>query len=69
MSRVIEKIGDVMEAYVQPIASRLEKQPHIAAIRDGFILVLPFLIVGSFMLILLEPPSAKKPRISLVEPG
>ena len=60
MSRVIKRIGDIMETYVQPVAIRLEKQPHIAAIRDGFILVLPFLIVGSFMLILLEPPFSKE---------
>ncbi|PSW10347.1 PTS sugar transporter subunit IIC [Photobacterium rosenbergii] len=45
-----------MERHVQPIAAKLEKQPHIASIRDGFILVLPFLIIGSFMLILLCPP-------------
>ena len=60
MSKVIENISAFMETHVQPVAQRLEKQPHISAIRDGFILVLPFLIVGSFMLILLEPPFSKE---------
>ncbi|WP_442805638.1 PTS sugar transporter subunit IIC [Testudinibacter sp. TR-2022] len=45
-----------MDKYVTPTALKLEKQPHISAIRDGFIVVLPFLIVGSFIMILLIPP-------------
>lgn len=45
-----------MNKHIVPIAKRLENQPHISAIRDGFIVVLPFLIVGSFIMILLIPP-------------
>ncbi|MDY4595173.1 MAG: PTS transporter subunit EIIC [[Pasteurella] aerogenes] len=45
-----------MNKHIVPIAKRMENQPHISAIRDGFIVVLPFLIVGSFIMILLIPP-------------
>ena len=51
-----QKVIDYMNAHVVPFAKRLENQPHIAAIRDGFIVVLPFLVVGSFIMILLIPP-------------
>ncbi|MBN6709731.1 PTS sugar transporter subunit IIC [Haemophilus haemoglobinophilus] len=47
---------DFMNTHVAPVARRMENQPHISAIRDGFIVVLPFLIVGSFIMILLIPP-------------
>ncbi|MDY4281509.1 MAG: PTS transporter subunit EIIC [[Pasteurella] mairii] len=45
-----------MNKHIVPVAKRMENQPHIFAIRDGFIVVLPFLIVGSFIMILLIPP-------------
>lgn len=59
MSVWLSKITDFMETYVQPYGEKLERHPYIIAIREGFILALPFLIVGSFMLILLFPPFDK----------
>ncbi|MGV6987977.1 PTS sugar transporter subunit IIC [Testudinibacter sp. P80/BLE/0925] len=56
MTTFSQKMITYMDRYVTPTAQRLEKQPHISAIRDGFIVVLPFLIVGSFIMILLIPP-------------
>ncbi|KAE9529108.1 PTS fructose transporter subunit IIC [Testudinibacter aquarius] len=56
MSQFSQKMIRYMDKYVTPTALKLEKQPHISAIRDGFIVVLPFLIVGSFIMILLIPP-------------
>ncbi len=53
---VSQRFIDFMNAHVAPVARRMENQPHISAIRDGFIVVLPFLIVGSFIMILLIPP-------------
>lgn len=52
-------IFQFMDKQIIPVAKRLENQPHISAIRDGFIVVLPFLIVGSFIMILLIPPFDK----------
>ncbi|WP_373819277.1 PTS sugar transporter subunit IIC [Glaesserella sp.] len=56
MTTVSGRFIDFMNAHVAPVAKRMENQPHISAIRDGFIVVLPFLIVGSFIMILLIPP-------------
>ena len=56
MTTVSSRFIDFMNAHVAPVAKRMENQPHISAIRDGFIVVLPFLIVGSFIMILLIPP-------------
>lgn len=56
MSSISTRFIDFMNEHVAPVAKRMENQPHISAIRDGFIVVLPFLIVGSFIMILLIPP-------------
>lgn len=53
---IMSSLSHYMENTVAPFARRMESQPHISAIRDGFIVVLPFLIVGSFIMILLIPP-------------
>ncbi|MDP8162164.1 PTS sugar transporter subunit IIC [Phocoenobacter skyensis] len=56
MATLSERFIAFMNEKVAPTAKRMENQPHISAIRDGFIVVLPFLIVGSFIMILLIPP-------------
>lgn len=53
---ISQKIKGFMLNKVQPIANKFEKEPHITAIKNGFIVTLPFLIMGSFMMILLIPP-------------
>jgi PTS system cellobiose-specific IIC component len=46
----------VVENHIAPLAGRIGSQRHIIAIRDGFISAMPFLIVGSIMLIVANPP-------------
>lgn len=46
----------VVESHIAPVAGRIGSQRHIIAIRDGFISAMPFLIVGSIMLIVANPP-------------
>ncbi|AHG19951.1 cytochrome C biogenesis protein CcmF [Chania multitudinisentens RB-25] len=46
----------MVENHVAPLAGRIGSQRHIIAIRDGFICAMPFLIVGSLMLIVANPP-------------
>ena len=41
MTTVSGRFIDFMNAHVAPVAKRMENQPHISAIRDGFIVVLP----------------------------
>ncbi len=44
-----------VENYVSPIAGRISSQRHVMAIRDGFISAMPFMIVGSFLLVFAYP--------------
>ncbi|EKK3975451.1 PTS transporter subunit EIIC [Cronobacter sakazakii] len=46
----------LVERHVAPLAGRIGTQRHIIAIRDGFICAMPFLIIGSIMLIIANPP-------------
>ncbi|MDO4434829.1 MAG: PTS sugar transporter subunit IIC [Cardiobacteriaceae bacterium] len=59
MSGLKQKLMDYMNNHIAPLAKRMENQPHIVAVRDGFIVVLPFLVVGSFIMIFLIPPFAE----------
>ena len=47
---------DFIEQKLPPIASAVASQRHIRAIRDGFVSALPFMIVGSFLLVFAFPP-------------
>lgn len=37
-----------MEKHFIPIASKIGSQRHLVAIRDGFIVTMPLMILGSF---------------------
>ncbi|MFC3912863.1 PTS sugar transporter subunit IIC [Pseudaeromonas sharmana] len=56
MSTLYDKFVQTIENQVSPLAGRLGQQKYIQAIRDGFIAALPFMIVGSFMLVFIFPP-------------
>ncbi|WP_413723051.1 PTS sugar transporter subunit IIC [Sodalis sp. RH24] len=56
MSGISASVFGVIENTISPIAGRLSSQRHVMAIRDGFISAMPFLIVGSFMLVFAHPP-------------
>ncbi|QKJ86098.1 PTS system, cellobiose-specific IIC component [Paramixta manurensis] len=58
MSSFSETLFGVIENRISPVAGRLSSQRHVIAIRDGFIASMPFLIVGSFMLLFAHPPFA-----------
>ena len=53
---VFNVIFRFVENYVSPIAGRISSQRHVMAIRDGFISAMPFMIVGSFLLVFAYPP-------------
>ncbi|POP42822.1 PTS cellobiose transporter subunit IIC [Superficieibacter electus] len=46
----------IVENHIAPLAGRVGSQRHILAIRDGFIAAMPFIIVGSILLIVANPP-------------
>ena len=47
---------DFIENTISPVAARLGTQRHVMAVRDGFIGAMPFMIVGSFLLVFAFPP-------------
>lgn len=48
----MSKINDILENKVMPIAGRIAGQRHLQALRDGIILTMPLIIIGSLFLIL-----------------
>ncbi|CAH0534313.1 Lichenan permease IIC component [Vibrio stylophorae] len=55
---LIDKTMHFVENSVAPIAGRISAQRHINAIKDGFVSSMPFLIVGSLLLVFAYPPSS-----------
>lgn len=53
---VFNVIFRFVESYVSLVAGRISSQRHVMAIRDGFISAMPFMIVGSFLLVFAYPP-------------
>ena len=49
---------DLIEQRLTPVANIITKNQHITAMRDGFTLAMPFVIVGSLMVPMLFPPFA-----------
>ncbi len=56
MNTLATTLFGVIENQISPVAARLSSQRHVVAIKDGFIAAMPFLIVGSFMLLFSHPP-------------
>jgi cellobiose PTS system EIIC component len=48
----MERFIEFLEKYIMPFAGRVAEQRHLQAIRDGIILTLPLIIVGSLFLII-----------------
>jgi len=46
-----------VENVVAPFAGKVSAQKHVIAVKDGFVATMPFLIVGSLLLVLAFPPS------------
>ena len=62
MSALYSKLISVIESKITPMAGAVGQQKYVTSIRDGFILALPFMIVGSFMLVFIFPPFAPDTR-------
>lgn len=56
MMNISQSLFSFIENKISPIAGRISSQRHIMAIRDGFISAMPFMIVGSFLLVFVYPP-------------
>ncbi|CAI2476643.1 PTS sugar transporter subunit IIC [Serratia ficaria] len=58
MSSLYQAMVRIIEQRVTPLAGSVGQQRHVIAIRDGFVSALPFMIIGSFMLVFIFPPFA-----------
>ncbi|CAM3745850.1 PTS sugar transporter subunit IIC [Parendozoicomonas haliclonae] len=56
--KLYDSLIQFVEQTLGPIAGKLGSQRHITALRDGFLVAMPFIIVGSFILIFANPPFA-----------
>lgn len=56
MSALYSTLISVIEKKITPMAGAIGQQKYVTSIRDGFITALPFMIVGSFMLVFIFPP-------------
>jgi PTS system cellobiose-specific IIC component len=54
--KLYDSIIGIVEKHIAPLAAKVGNQPHVRAMRDGFIVAMPFIIVGSFILIFAFPP-------------
>lgn len=52
----MNKIMEVLEKGLMPLAAKMAQQRHLNSLRDGFTYTMPFLVVGSFVLLLLNLP-------------
>ncbi|MGF1717536.1 PTS sugar transporter subunit IIC [Photobacterium chitinilyticum] len=57
--KLYDKLMSVVENTIAPLAAKVGSQIHVRAMRDGFITAMPFIIVGSFILIFAFPPFAE----------
>ncbi|MDC6118388.1 PTS sugar transporter subunit IIC [Serratia rubidaea] len=56
MTSLYQSMVNLIEQKVTPLAGSVGQQRHVIAIRDGFVSALPFMIIGSFMLVFIFPP-------------
>ncbi|STR42983.1 PTS system protein [Klebsiella michiganensis] len=61
MSSLYQSMIAAIEQSITPLAGRLGQQKYVIAIRDGFTAALPFMIIGSFMLVFIFPPFSRIP--------
>ncbi|MCM3226682.1 PTS cellobiose transporter subunit IIC [Terribacillus saccharophilus] len=52
----MSKVNQFLEDKVMPVAAKVAQQRHLNALRDGLILSMPLIIIGSFFLILANFP-------------
>ncbi len=49
---MMDKVMQWMERYFIPVAGRIGSQRHLVAVRDGFVSIMPLIIIGSFAILI-----------------
>lgn len=52
----MNNFNELMERKILPLAMKIEGNDYLSAIKDGFIRIMPFLIIGSFFLLIANLP-------------
>lgn len=52
----MEKINELLEAKLLPVAEKISTNIYISSLRDGFAAILPAMLIGSFLTLLLNFP-------------
>lgn len=52
----MKKMMEFLERYFVPIAGRIGSQRHLVAIRDGFVVIMPIIMAGSFAVLINHLP-------------
>ena len=63
-----EKFNDIMENKFLPVMSKIAMNRYLNAIKDGFVFATPFIIVGSFVLLLFNLPLSDKTNFMYFPP-
>lgn len=53
---MMKKMMDVIERKVMPVAEKVAGNKYLNVIKDGFVYAMPFLIIGSFILLIVNLP-------------
>ena len=56
MEQKQSKLATFMEEKFIPVAARIGSQRHLMALRDGIVMIMPLLIIGSFAMVVIEFP-------------
>lgn len=56
MKEFFEKFQSFMEEKVVPVATKFASQKHLAALRDGLTILIPFTVIGGISLMIANPP-------------
>lgn len=51
-----KKMQDNMEKKILPVSTKLAEEPHLAAIRDGMMILIPLTIIGGISVLVAYPP-------------
>nr|WP_323667029.1 PTS sugar transporter subunit IIC [Pectobacterium punjabense] len=62
---IYNNVISFIERKIAPLAGSIGGQRHVLAVRDGFISAMPFMIVGSFLMIMAFPPFSKDTTFAL----
>ena len=69
MKEFFRKFSEVLESKLMPVADKIGKQRHLAAVKDGMLAYVPFTIIASVFLIIAYIPIRAYEMLKMQEYG